>query len=94
MTSLLYGAHEYLAISMTIVPVVLIFIGLMLRRVPHIQEWTIPLALWSIGIAVGMLFDEGPELKRVIANGFIQGSIATGTALLYWKGVRELLRDE
>ena len=94
LTSLLSGADAYLIPTMTVIPLVLVVVGFILRGTPWIREWIIPLILWGIGIAVGIAYDSAPEFKLNVANGIVQGSIATGVALMYWKGLRSLLRDE
>lgn len=94
LTSLLEGAENYLVASMAVIPLVLIIIGVMLRNVPHIQPWSISLILWGIGVAVGIALEPAPEVKLNIVNGFVQGSIATGVAILYWRGLKGLLKEE
>lgn len=93
LTSLLSGADEYLVPTMAVIPIVLIIVGIILRGTPWIQEWLIPFVLWGIGIAVGVAYDTAPELKHNVANGIVQGSIATGVALMYWRGLKSLLKE-
>jgi hypothetical protein len=91
LTALFDHVGDYLVPTMTLIPIVLIIVGLILRGAPFVRDWLIPFILWFIGIAVGVIYDTAPQLKLNVANGIVQGSIATGVALLYWKGLQNLI---
>jgi hypothetical protein len=94
LTSLLRSPEEALTASMTLIPLALIAVGMVIKGLPFIREWYIPAILWSIAVTVGVVFDTSAEFLHSVANGVIQGSIATLAALLYWKGLRNLLNED
>ena len=67
---------------MVLVPV-LIIIGLMLKKVSQIRDWTIPIVLGVIGIvlAIAILSFEEGFTGPTILNGIIQGILAAGMAV-------------
>ena len=67
---------------MVLIPV-LIIIGSMLKKAPYIKDWTIPIILAFVGILLSVLiigFANGFSPQNV-ANGVIQGILATGMAV-------------
>ena len=71
-----------------LVPLTLIVVAMILKKIPHLQMWVIVLILWSLGIAAGIIFEFAEELERSIAKGFIQGTLAAGLALVYGKAMK------
>ena len=62
---------------------VLIIIGMMLKKIENIKDWTIPIILGVIGIlfAIPILgFKEG-FTGPIILNGILQGILAAGMAV-------------
>ena len=62
---------------------VLIVIGMMLKRIENIKDWTIPIILGVIGILFAIMilgFKEGFS-GPIILNGFLQGILAAGMAV-------------
>ena len=67
---------------MVLVPV-LIIIGLMLKKVSQVKDWTIPIILGMVGITLAITiygFEEG-FTGPTILNGIIQGILAAGMAV-------------
>ena len=93
LTSLLEHPEEALTASMALMPIALIVVGIVLKGMPFVREWYIPAVLWLIAVAVGIVFDTAAEFWHNIANGIIQGSVATLAALLYWKGLKNMLKE-
>jgi uncharacterized membrane protein len=94
LTSVLSNPEEALTASMALMPIVLMVVGMILKGMPFVREWYIPVVLWVIAVTVGVVFDTAAEFWHSIANGLIQGSIATLAAILYWKGLKNLLKEE
>ena len=90
--SLLADAESTLISAMTTVPLALMVIAVVLRQVPRLTEWMIGLLLWGVAVVVGVAFADEPTAKHAIAAGFIQGSLATGVALLYAAGIRGFMK--
>jgi len=82
--------QEALAESMTIVPLALIIVAVILRQIPRLTTWMIIITLWVIGIGVG-IYIEHPEIS--IVHGFLQGTIASGLALVFVKFIKEPTKD-
>lgn len=65
-----------------IIPV-LVIIGMMLKRIENIKDWTIPIILGVIGILFSIMilgFKEG-FTGPVVLNGILQGILAAGMAV-------------
>lgn len=62
---------------------VLIIIGMMLKKIENIKDWTIPIILGVIGILFAIMilgFKEGFS-GPIILNGILQGILAAGMAV-------------
>ena len=62
---------------------VLIIIGMMLKKIENIKDWTIPIILGVIGILFAIMilgFKEG-FTGPIILNGILQGILAAGMAV-------------
>ncbi len=67
---------------LVVVPV-LIIIGMMLKKIEQVKDWTIPIALGVMGIIFAILilgFNKG-FTGLVILNGVIQGILSAGMAV-------------
>jgi len=67
---------------------------MILRGVPFIKSWLLPVILWAIAVSIGIIFDTAEQFKLAVANGIIQGSVATLACLLYWEGIKKLMVNE
>ena len=65
----------FIADNMTIVVAVLFILGLFLKAVPRIPDWTIPFALCLVGMGLGTVITGLPE-------GLMQGVLCAGGAVL------------
>lgn len=79
---------------------VLIIIGMMLKRIENIKDWTIPIVLGIIGILFAIMilgFKEGFS-GPIILNGILQGILAAGMAVyvhqLTIQSTRKRIEDE
>lgn len=74
---------EFILPEILILIPVLIIIGMMLKRVESIKDWTIPIILGVIGILFAIMilgFKEG-FTGPIILNGILQGILAAGMAV-------------
>lgn len=65
-----------------IIPV-LVIIGMMLKRIENVKDWTIPIVLGIMGILFAIMilgFKEG-FTGPIILNGILQGILAAGMAV-------------
>mgnify|MGYP000920881069 FL=1 len=79
---------------------VLIIIGMMLKKIENIKDWTIPIVLGTIGIILGILtlgFNKGFS-GPIILNGILQGILCAGMAVyvhqLTIQSTRKRVEDE
>ena len=65
----------------------LIIIGQVIKQIPKVKDWTIPIILAFIGVALSILilgFKNG-FTGQIILNGLIQGILATGMAVYVYQ---------
>lgn len=82
-TDLLVLAQQYMADKALVVVVLLLIIGYVLKRTPHVQDWMIPWALIALGIFLACVV-----LQALTAESVVQGILAAGIATLthqLWK---------
>lgn len=79
---------------------VLIIIGLMLKKVEYVKDWTIPIILGATGIILAILilgFDKGFQ-GSIILSGILQGVLSAGMAVyvhqLTIQSTRKRIEDE
>jgi len=77
-----------LAESMAIIPITLLVSAMILRQIPKIKPWHIIVVLWFFGILAGFVFEDKTEFMSAIVRGFIQGTLATGLAMVYARFVQ------
>ena len=87
--------NSFLTLKMYIVPFGLVVIGFIVKPIPGVQSWMIPLILLGCGIAFGLIFQDYWEaplhlVPQVIAGGFLQGLVATGVSQLYYQVFKQL----
>lgn len=74
---------NYIQPEVLILIPVLIVVGLILKRIENIKDWTIPIILGAIGILFAILilgFGQG-FTGPIILNGILQGILAAGMAV-------------
>lgn len=74
---------NYIQSEILILIPVLIILGLMLKKIENIKDWTIPIILGVIGILFAIMilgFKEGFS-GPIILNGILQGILAAGMAV-------------
>jgi hypothetical protein len=74
---------NYIQPEILILIPVLIILGLMLKKIENIKDWTIPIVLGIIGILFAILilgFENGFNGSTVL-NGILQGILAAGMAV-------------
>jgi len=74
-----------LAESMAVIPITLLVAAMILRQIPIIKTWHIVVLLWFFGILAGFIFEDKTEFFSAVVRGFVQGTLATGLALIYAK---------
>ncbi len=74
---------NYIYPEMIILIPVLIILGLMLKSIPFIKDWTIPIILGIISIVLASLIitSKNGLTLVAIANGIIQGILCSGMAV-------------
>lgn len=90
----------YINTNVMILIPVLIFIGMMLKKVESIRDWTIPIILAGVGIILAVLiigFKDG-FTAEVIVQGILQGVLCAGMAVyvhqLTIQSTRKRIEDE
>lgn len=76
---------EYLQPEFIIVAVICFALGMFLKKLPNIPDWTIPFAVLGFGIILaivyqGFVLEEGLTAKSVIL-GFMQGFLCAAAAV-------------
>ncbi len=66
---------KWISENMLIISAVLYVLGLFIKQIPKIPNWTIPFILTFIGIAFGWTIEGFPQ-------GIIQGILCAGAAVL------------
>ena len=83
---------EFLADNMYVSAFVLYILGMFLKKIPKIPNWTIPFILSGIGIALGILMIGVPTgTVESYVNGSIQGVLAAGAAVLVNQSYQQIL---
>jgi ABC-type uncharacterized transport system permease subunit len=75
--------EQYILPDIMVLIPVLIIIGMMLKKVSYIQDWTIPILLAVVGILLAIITigaKDGYTYESIV-TGIIQGILATGMAV-------------
>lgn len=81
---------SYILGDCLIVIPVLNLLGMFLKRVPFVPDWSIPFILLAIGIGICMGIAAFGEYDRTLLDGAIQGVLVTGAAVLAHQSGRQL----
>lgn len=75
--------EQYILPEIMILIPVLIIIGMILKKAPYIQDWTIPILLAVVGILLAVITIGAKDgyTSESIVTGIIQGILATGMAV-------------
>jgi len=74
---------NYIQPEMFILIPVLIVFGLILKSIPNIKDWTIPIVLGILGVIIAILIvclKKGFEAENIL-NGILQGILCAGMAV-------------
>jgi hypothetical protein len=71
----MFEITDFIAGNMYIVVVVLYVLGMFMKRIPSIPDWTIPFVLTVVGVLLGLLILGVPD-------GILQGVLCAGGAVL------------
>ena len=79
----LWSLTQFITENMYIVAAVLYVLGVFLKSVPNIPDWTIPFILTAIGIAFGVALIGIPQ-------GILEGVLCAGAAVLVNQMVKQV----
>jgi len=83
---------ELIAPTMAAIPITLNVIGYIIKRVPQIPDWTIPIVLWGFGIVFGFAYQTwDAAIAPSVAGALVQGTLSTGLAIAYFQTWKQLL---
>ena len=82
----------YILDGYLIVAPVLLIIGVFIKSIPNIPDWTIPFVLLVIGVAacIGISFTELSNAN--IVEAILQGVLVTGLAVLTNQGYKQITK--